>query len=774
MGWGVIDVTGNRLSHVANGTVRSNNKLSLAERLVELEEGLASVIAEHTPASAAVETAFVSKDAAAALKLGQARAVALLVPARSGLDVAEYAPNKIKKTVTDGGSAGDARMIGKLTGIVDEIGEDWLILDVGGVGYLVSCSGFTLRQVPAKGEPLSLLIDTYVREDQLRLFGFATGDERDWFRLLQSVQGVGARHAMAMLGSIGPSGLADAVALEDKKAVTQAPGVGPKLAARIVTELRDKAPVPDKLAPVLASSDGEVVSGAGSAVRDAVSALVNLGYAHAQAASAVSAAAKQLNENASAEELIREDLSEAQLRPQRLSDFTGQRQARENLSVFIEAAAKRKEALDHVLFAGPPGLGKTTLAQIVARELGVNFRSTSGPVIAKAGDLAALLTNLEERDVLFIDEIHRLNPAVEEILYPAMEDFELDLIIGEGPAARSVKIELAPFTLVGATTRTGLLTTPLRDRFGIPVRLNFYEVDELELIVRRGAGVMGMKITDDGALEIARRARGTPRIAGRLLRRVRDFAAVAEAAEIDAELADKALTRLEVDRLGLDGLDHRYLSTIAHKFSGGPVGIETIAAALSEPRDAIEEIVEPYLIQNGLVQRTPRGRVLTPSAFQHLGLPTPSGAPGQGKIVDGVHRLPIRVYYEDTDFSGIVYHANYLKFAERSRSDFLRLVGIHHSEILELDPPLAFAIQKMEIEFLAPARIDDLLQVESRYITARGARLEIEQVITREGEPIWRAIVKAACIDTDGRPRRLTPEMLAALGPHVAAASQSG
>jgi holliday junction DNA helicase RuvB len=330
-----------------------------------------------------------------------------------------------------------------------------------------------------------------------------------------------------------------------------------------------------------------------------------------------------------------DDDAEAHLRPQRLSEFTGQRQARENLSIFIEAASQRKEALEHVLFAGPPGLGKTTLAQIVARELGVNFRATSGPVIAKAGDLAALLTNLEERDVLFIDEIHRLNPAVEEILYPAMEDFELDLIIGEGPAARSVKIELAPFTLVGATTRTGLLTTPLRDRFGIPVRLNFYEVDELDLIVRRGARVMGIGISADGAREVAKRARGTPRIAGRLLRRVRDFAIVDGINEIDAALADKALSRLEVDARGLDALDHRYLRAIAEKFSGGPVGIETISAALSEPRDAIEEIVEPYLIQNGLVQRTPRGRILTPAAFQHLGLPTPKGAPGQSSLFEG-------------------------------------------------------------------------------------------------------------------------------------------
>ena len=325
----------------------------------------------------------------------------------------------------------------------------------------------------------------------------------------------------------------------------------------------------------------------------------------------------------------REEDLDASLRPQALGDFVGQQAARENLSVFIEAAKQRREALDHVLFVGPPGLGKTTLAQIVARELGVNFRSTSGPVIAKAGDLAALLTNLEERDVLFIDEIHRLNPAVEEILYPAMEDYQLDLIIGEGPAARSVKIDLARFTLVAATTRLGLLTTPLRDRFGIPIRLNFYTVEELEFIVRRGARLMGLAITEEGANEIARRSRGTPRIAGRLLRRVRDFAVVAGKAAIDRDIADKALIRLEVDRAGLDQLDRRYLDVIALSFNGGPVGIETIAAALSEPRDAIEEIVEPYLIQQGFVQRTPRGRILTQGAFRHMGLPVPSGRPEQ-------------------------------------------------------------------------------------------------------------------------------------------------
>jgi Holliday junction DNA helicase RuvB len=329
-----------------------------------------------------------------------------------------------------------------------------------------------------------------------------------------------------------------------------------------------------------------------------------------------------------------DDVAEPTLRPQRLDEFIGQQQARANLGVFIEAARSRKEALDHVLLVGPPGLGKTTLAQIVARELGVNFRATSGPVIAKAGDLAALLTNLEDRDVLFIDEIHRLNPAIEEILYPAMEDYQLDLIIGEGPAARSVKIDLARFTLVGATTRSGLLTTPLRERFGIPIRLGFYSPAELETIVTRAARVLGIGISPDGAREIARRARGTPRIAGRLLKRVRDFASVDGKSAIDAGAADRALGQLEVDGGGLDAMDRRYLSVIAQNYGGGPVGIETLAAALSEPRDAIEEIIEPYLVQQGFLQRTPRGRMLTSHAFKHLGLAEPKRDPAQMPLFD--------------------------------------------------------------------------------------------------------------------------------------------
>lgn len=319
------------------------------------------------------------------------------------------------------------------------------------------------------------------------------------------------------------------------------------------------------------------------------------------------------------------------MRPQALTEFVGQEEARANLRVFIESARMRGEAMDHTLFHGPPGLGKTTLAQIMAKELGVNFRMTSGPVLARAGDLAAILTNLEARDVLFIDEIHRLNPVVEEVLYPAMEDFELDLVIGEGPAARTVRIELQPFTLVGATTRLGLLTTPLRDRFGIPTRLQFYTVAELDLIVARGARLMGIPADPDGTLEIARRARGTPRIAGRLLRRVADFALVEGDGRLTRDLADGALTRLGVDQIGLDGADRRYLTLIAENYAGGPVGVETLSAALSESRDAIEEVIEPFLLQQGLIQRTPRGRMLAQKAWAHLGLPQPR-TPGQADL----------------------------------------------------------------------------------------------------------------------------------------------
>jgi len=330
-----------------------------------------------------------------------------------------------------------------------------------------------------------------------------------------------------------------------------------------------------------------------------------------------------------------QDAPEASIRPLALDEFVGQRQLRDNLRVFIEAAKSRHEALDHVLFFGPPGLGKTTLAQIVARELGVGFRATSGPVIQRAGDLAAVLTNLQPRDILFIDEIHRLAPPVEEILYPAMEDFQLDLIIGEGPGARSIRIDLPPFTLVGATTRSGLITRPLRERFGIPLRLLFYEPAELAEIVVRGARILALELTADGAAEVARRARGTPRVAMRLLRRIRDFAAVQGLAVVDAPAADAALLRLEVDARGLDGMDRRYLRCIAENYAGGPVGVETMAAALGEQRDVLEEVIEPYLLQQGFMQRTPRGRMLTEIAFRHLDLPMPAALPAQFELPTG-------------------------------------------------------------------------------------------------------------------------------------------
>jgi len=340
-----------------------------------------------------------------------------------------------------------------------------------------------------------------------------------------------------------------------------------------------------------------------------------------------------------------QDTAESSVRPVSLDEFVGQHQLRDNLRVFIEAAKSRSEALDHILFVGPPGLGKTTLAQIVARELGVDFHTTAGPVIQRAADLVALLSKLGPREVLFIDEIHRLPPAAEEYLYPAMEDYQIDLIIGQGPGARSIRYRIEPFTLIGATTRSGLITRPLRERFGIPLRLVFYEPAELQAIVSRGARVLALDLHPGGAAEIARRARGTPRVAVRLLRRVRDFAEVEGLATIDAAAADAALRRLDVDECGLDGMDRRYLRCIAEKYSGGPVGVETVAAALGDERDVIEEVIEPYLIQEGFVQRTSRGRTLTRSAFRHLDMPVPADLLAQ---LDLLAQRPLEPEVEET------------------------------------------------------------------------------------------------------------------------------
>ncbi len=414
-----------------------------------------------------------------------------------------------------------------------------------------------------------------------------------------------------------------------------------------------------------------------------------------------------------------DDAGETTLRPAKLAEFVGQRRLRDNLGIFIAAAAARREPLDHVLLHGPPGLGKTTLAQIVARELGVGFRATSGPVIAKPGDLAALLTNLDARDVLFIDEIHRLSPAVEEILYPAMEDGKLDLMIGEGPAARSIRIDLAPFTLIGATTRSGLLTTPLRERFGIPLRLEFYADGELQMIVGRAARVLGLDLSADGAHEIARRSRGTPRVAVRLLRRVRDFAAAETA--VDAAAADAALARLEVDHRGLDGMDRRYLGCLAEFYAGGPAGVDTLAAALAEQRDTVEDVIEPFLLQQGFIMRTPRGRMLAPLAYDHLGLPRPprrrnwiSALPAAARKMPDqpedrhgntgyVHAYRVRIYYEDTDSSGLVYHANYLRFAERARTEMLREFGFVHPALLQAKASPSSSATSMRISARRPA-----------------------------------------------------------------------
>ena len=544
-GWGIIDVDGNRLAHVADGIAHAAADQPLAMRLVALFRQIGAVLERFRPDEAAVEETFVNKNPSSTLKLGVARGVVLLAPAERGLPVAEYSANLIKKSIVGAGHAEKAQVrddgpadpavrprdrygrrrrcarrrdlprpprsdpprlgrppvIAKLAGIVDQIGEDGAVVDVGGVGYLAFCSTRTIGRLPRAGAPVRLLIETHVREDHIHLYGFIDAAERDWFRLLTTVQGVGARLALAVLSAVTPEELSLAIFAQDRTVPARAEGVGPRLAARIVNELKDKVSGLGAAASLAAAGAAAGSAGDGPAA-EAISALVNLGYRRVEAFGAVAAVAQRLGPAAAdrradprrppgagprraarsgglsdgASRIVdpaqsERDMPEGSLRPLVLAEFVGQRQLRDNLRIFIDAAKARSEALDHVLLFGPPGLGKTTLAQIVAREMGVGFRATSGPVIQRAGDLAALLTNLEPRDVLFIDEIHRLAPPVEEILYPAMEDFQLDLIIGEGPGARSIRIDLPPFTLVGATTRSGLITRPLRERFGIPLRL---------------------------------------------------------------------------------------------------------------------------------------------------------------------------------------------------------------------------------------------------------------------------------------------------------------
>ena len=525
-------------------------------------------------------------------------------------------------------------MIGSLRGVVLERGLDGtVLLEVGGVGYLVTVTPRTLAEL----EPtvtVYLHVHHHIRETDQTLYGFATRDERATFQILLATHGVGPSLAMAILATHPPSALVDIVAGADIAALTLVPGVGRKTAERLLVELKSRLAV-----PVLDPVGGPV---GGSVVGDVREALAGLGYGPEE----IREALRELPAEVDAPTLLRdalqllgravrdefldpavaddhEDVVEIGLRPRRLADFVGQRELKEHLGIVIEAARRRGQAVDHLLFAGPPGLGKTTLATIAAVEMGVTLHVTSGPALERAGDLAAILTKLEERDVLFVDEIHRLSRAVEEILYPAMEDFQLDIVVGKGPAASSIRLTLPPFTLVGATTRTGMITGPLRDRFGLVARLDFYDTAELESIVTRAAGILDVAVDETGAWEIARRSRGTPRIANRLLRRVRDFAEVRGDGSIDAATARDGLAVFGVDDRGLDKVDRAILAALCQQFRGGPVGLSTLAISVGEQTETVEDVYEPFLIQQGLLARTPRGRVAMPAAWEHLGLVPP-------------------------------------------------------------------------------------------------------------------------------------------------------
>ena len=547
-------------------------------------------------------------------------------------------------------------VIGRLAGLLAEKTPPQILIDCQGVGYEVWVPMSSFYQLPALGERVTLLTHFVVREDAQLLYGFVTETERAAFRELIRISGIGPRMALAVLSGMSVAELAQAIAAQQAGRLTKVPGIGRKTAERLLLELKGRLG-PDLGAPGAAAP-------ASDSQTDILQALLALGYSDKEAAAALQAlppdvgvsegirlALKALAKysrrmsihtddfalppGAAAPRLVsgaaastREEALERALRPKLLDEYVGQAKAREQLEIFIGAARKRGEALDHVLLFGPPGLGKTTLSHIIAHELGVQLRQTSGPVLEKPKDLAAILTSLEKNDVLFIDEIHRLSPVVEEILYPALEDYQIDILIGEGPAARSIKLDVQPFTLVGATTRAGMLTNPLRDRFGIVARLEFYTAEELARIVRRSAGLLQVEADAEGAFEIARRSRGTPRIANRLLRRVRDYADVKGQGRITQDIAHAALALLDVDPEGFDVMDRKLLEAVIQRFDGGPVGLDNIAASIGEEPGTIEDVIEPYLIQQGYLQRTPRGRVATLAAWRHLGLTPPQGAGG--------------------------------------------------------------------------------------------------------------------------------------------------